>query len=68
MDHDTDRIDKLEMRVAENERALDDLDAAVRAQWTAVDELRRRLARCAERLAEAERRLPGPPDAPPPHF
>lgn len=65
---DAGRIDRLEMRVAEQERALDDLDAVVAAQWSAIDGLRRQLDRYSDRLAEAERRLPSEPEAPPPHF
>ena len=65
---DADRIDRLEMRMAEQERALDDLDAVVAAQWSAIDGLRRQLDRYSDRLAEAERRLPSEPEAPPPHF
>lgn len=68
MADDTDRIDRLEMRLAEQERTIDDLDAAVAAQWAAIDGLRRRLDLYVDRLAEAERRLPPAPEAPPPHY
>ena len=68
MSHDTDRIDRLEMRVAEQERVIEDLDATVTAQWTAIDQLRRQLGQFVDRLADAERRLPAEPDAPPPHY
>ena len=68
MTDDTDRIDALEMRVAEQERVIDDLDAAVTAQWTAIGALQRQLGLTVERLADAERRLPAAPDAPPPHY
>ena len=40
MTHDTARIDALEMRVAEQERVIEDLDAAVTAQWSAIETLR----------------------------
>ncbi|RYB04715.1 SlyX family protein [Lichenibacterium ramalinae] len=66
--NDTHRIDALEMRLAEQERVIEDLDAAVTAQWTAVGALQRQLGLLVERLADAERRLPDAPDAPPPHY
>ena len=65
---DVERIDRLEMRLAEQGRVIDDLDAAVAAQWSVIDGLRRRLELCADRLAEAERRLPPAPEAAPPHY
>ena len=68
MSSDADRIDGLEMRLAEQERVIEDLDAAVTAQWSTVEALRRQVDRLLDRLAEAERRLPGEPDRPPPHY
>lgn len=65
---DADRVDRLEMRFAEQERVIEDLDATVRAQWTAIEGLRRRVDRLLDRLADAEGRLPAEPDAPPPHY
>ena len=64
---DADRLDGLEMRFAEQERVIEDLDAAVTAQWTAIEGLRRQVERLLARLSDAERRLPAEPDAPPPH-
>ncbi|RYC33410.1 SlyX family protein [Lichenibacterium minor] len=65
---DADRLDRLEMRFAEQERVIEDLDAAVTAQWTVIEGLRRHVDRLLDRLADAERRLPAEPDAPPPHY
>ena len=65
---DMTRIDALEMRLAEQERTIDDLNATVTAQWDALDALRRQLDRALDRLAEAEGRLPAEPDTPPPHY
>ena len=67
-DRDADRLDGLEMRFAEQERVIEDLDATVTSQWTAIDALRRQVDRLLDRLADAERRLPAEPDAPPPHY
>jgi SlyX protein len=68
MTDETERLDRLEMRLAEQERVMEDLDATVTAQWTAIDGLKRELGRLLDRLTDAERRLPAEPDAPPPHY
>ncbi len=68
MSDDVDRIDRLEMRLAEQERVIDDLNGAVTAQWTALAELKRQIAHSLDRLADAERRLPAEPEPPPPHY
>lgn len=65
---DADRVDRLEMRFAEQERVIEDLDATVRAQWTAIEGLRRQVDRLLDRLADAEERLPAESDPPPPHY
>ena len=65
---DAERLDRLEARSAEQDRVIEDLDAAVTAQWAAIDGLRRQVDRLFDRLADAERRLPAEPDAPPPHY
>jgi SlyX protein len=54
MSQDMDRIDGLEMRLAEQDRTIEDLNAAVTAQWTALDALKRQMGQFVERLAEAE--------------
>ncbi len=68
MTTDAERIDGLEMRLAEQDRVIEDLDAAVTAQWSTIEALRRQLGLLVDRLAEAERRLPDAPEAPPPHY
>lgn len=68
MTTDAERIDGLEMRLAEQDRVIEDLDAAVTAQWSAIETLRRQLGLVVDRLTEAERRLPDAPEAPPPHY
>ena len=68
MTPDRSRIDALEMRLAEQERTIDDLNATVTAQWSALDTLRRQVERALHRLAEAESRLPQDAEKPPPHY
>ena len=64
------RLDALEMRVAHQDRALDELNAALTAQWATIDRLTRQAALLQERVREAEARAadatPGEP--PPPHY
>ena len=68
MTPDRSRIDALEMRLAEQERTIDDLNATVTAQWSALDTLRRQVERALDQLAEAESRLPQDAEKPPPHY
>ena len=64
----TDRLDRLEIRIVEQDRIIEDLNATVTAQWSLLEALRRDLARIGERLGDAESRLPGEPERPPPHY
>ena len=64
----TDRIDGLESRIAEQDRIIEDLNATVTAQWSLLETLRRDLGRLADRLGDAESRLSGEPERPPPHY
>ena len=61
------RLDALEMRVAHQERTIDELNAALTAQWAEIDGLLRQMALLGERVREAEARsAAGSPDEPPP--
>ena len=64
----TDRIDGLEIRIAEQDRVIEDLNVTVTAQWDRLEALRRDLARVVDRLRDAETRLPAEPETPPPHY
>lgn len=67
--HDADRIARLEMRLTEQETVIEDLNAAITAQWTVIDRLTRQLARLQEQLEEgAFRAASGAPEPPPPHY
>ncbi len=68
MNNLTDRIAELESRIAEQDRVIEDLNTTVTAQWSLLETLRRDLARIADRLGDAESRLPGEPERPPPHY
>jgi SlyX protein len=63
------RIDALEMRVAYQDKTIDDLNKAVVDQWKLIDALTRQLASLAERVQEAEENAgPAAQDRPPPHY
>jgi SlyX protein len=66
------RIDALEMRLAYQTEAIEDLNATITAQWKQIDALTRQTVRLEDRLQEAEARggaggAPGD-EPPPPHY
>lgn len=66
---DTDRLARLEMRLTEQEAVIEDLNAAITAQWGVIDRLTRQLARLQEQVEEsAFRSASGAPEPPPPHY
>lgn len=62
------RIEALEIHVAHQAQVIDDLNATVAAQWTAIDALRRQLEVMIDRLEAAETRAGPPPAQRPPHY
>ena len=64
------RIDELEIRIAHQDQTIEDLNAAITAQWTLIERLERQVERLAERVADAEHSAvqPAPVDRPPPHY
>ncbi len=67
-DPNPDRIARLEIRLTEQEAVIEDLNAAITAQWAVIDRLKRGLARLQEQVEEAAFRAPGAPEPPPPHY
>jgi Uncharacterized protein conserved in bacteria len=67
---DAERIEALEVRVAYQEQAIEDLNAVITDQWKVIETLQRKLARLEEDLAEAEiaARAAGTVERPPPHY
>ncbi len=63
----TDRLDALEMRIAHQDATIEELNAAVTAQWAAIDALTRRLAQLTNAAGSVEAgNLNRPEDEPPP--
>ena len=67
---DTSRLDELEIRVAHQDQVIEDLNAAITAQWKTIETLERHLAALRDRVAEAELSAGDTPpvDRPPPHW
>ncbi|MEQ8557668.1 MAG: SlyX family protein [Henriciella sp.] len=64
------RLDELERLVVHQDQTIEDLNAAITAQWTLIERLEREVARLGERVAEAEQSTgqAAPVDRPPPHY
>lgn len=62
------RLDALEARVMHQDQTIEDLNAALTAQWRHINRLSSLLEQLDGRLSEI---IPGgvnPPDRPPPHY
>jgi SlyX protein len=62
------RIDLLETRLAFQDDTIETLNKTITEQWLKIDALTRQLATLSERLQEAESRVPGAVNEPPPHY
>jgi SlyX protein len=67
---DAQRIEKLEMAVAYQEQAIEDLNRTVLAQAREIEALTRLVANVGERLRDIADNpaLSEPPEPPPPHY
>jgi SlyX protein len=64
----SDRVDLLETRLAFQDATIETLNETITEQWLKIDTLTRQLASLNERLQEAESRVPGAANEPPPHY
>lgn len=63
------RLVALEMDRAHQDRAIEDLNEAITAQWKQIDELKREMSRLTAEVREAAVATgPGEADPPPPHY
>ena len=62
------RVVALEIERAHQERAIEDLNEAVTAQWKLIDQLKRELERLADQVREAAVAGQGEAEPPPPHY
>lgn len=62
------RIAELEVRIAEQDKVIADLNEMVVAQWRKIDSLERRVSELREEFDEASGLQGGGPEKPPPHY
>ncbi|MGQ3353659.1 MAG: SlyX family protein [Phreatobacter sp.] len=62
------RFDALEIKVAYQDQAIEDLNATITAQWKELERLGRLVARLEDQLREAQGAGPQGPEPPPPHY
>jgi SlyX protein len=68
MDEPT-RIDRLEMRLTEQDSVIEDLNRTVTEQWRVIDRLVRQVETLRDQVEEAAARsAPRGPEPPPPHY
>jgi len=66
---DEDRLTRLEIVVAEQEKTIGELSAEIAGQWKAIDGMRRKLDALTERFLELEEQArPETPVTKPPHW
>ena len=63
-----DRLDRLEVHIAEQERVIEDLSEALALQQKDIERLKARLLASDERIAELEAGLPQAAAEKPPHY
>jgi SlyX protein len=64
----SDRIDALEARLMFQDETIETLNKSITEQWKQIDFLTRQIVTLGERLQEAETRVPGAANEPPPHY
>ena len=64
----SERIDRLETRLAYQDDTIETLNQTITAQWKQIDALTRQLAELKERLQDAESNTGGPINERPPHY
>lgn len=62
------RLETLEMRIAEQDKVIEELSEELAKAWAAVERLQARLAGVDSRFASLEDALPPPPITKPPHW
>ena len=64
------RFEALEMRIAHQERAIEDLNTTVTEQWKPIEALNKQIARFGDRLQRVEDTAPpsAADEPPPPHY
>jgi SlyX protein len=64
----SERIDALETRVAYQDQTIEDLHAALTAQWRSIDVLTQKLAQLEEQVRSGSHIADPSTESPPPHY
>ncbi len=67
-DETTERIEALEIIVAEHQQTIDDLSEMISKQWQANEVLKHQLATLTGQIQELEENQPAPPNQKAPHY
>ncbi len=62
------RIEALEMTVAHQDQAIEDMNRVILDQQAEIDEMKIRMSQALDRIQTVESQMPDEPDAPPPHY
>lgn len=63
------RLDRLEIRTAHQDAAIDELNEVITAQWKQIDLLKRHVARLEDQASQQPATAgPAQPEPPPPHY
>lgn len=62
------RIEAMEIRIAEQDRVIADLNDAIIAQWRKIDMLERRVAQLRDEFEALDPNRPPGTEPPPPHY
>ena len=62
------RIETLEMTLAHQDQAIEDMNRVILDQQAEIDEMKIRMSQALDRIQTVESQMPDEPDAPPPHY
>ena len=62
------RIEALEMTIAHQDQAIEDMNRVILDQQAEIDEMKIRMSQALDRIQTVESQMPEEPDAPPPHY
>lgn len=65
---DVERLDGLETRIAHQDQAIEDLNAAITEQWKVIDLLTRKLTQLEEQVRSGAYIADPSTERPPPHY
>lgn len=64
----SDRLDALETRIAFQDQTIEDLNAAITAQWQVIDQLTRKVTQLEEQVRAGVHIADPSTEPPPPHY